>query len=45
MKGSFKLMAACSLTLAVASCKSLPADMLEGEWQKDVFMVLMAVTV
>ena len=25
-------MAACSLTLAVASCKSLPADMLEGEW-------------
>lgn len=32
MKGSLKLVAACSLTLAVASCKSLPADVLEGEW-------------
>lgn len=32
MKGSLKLVAACSLTLAVVSCKSLPADMLAGEW-------------
>lgn len=32
MKGSLKLVAACSLTLAVASCKSLSADMLAGEW-------------
>lgn len=32
MKGSLKLMTVCSLTLAVVSCKSLPADMLEGEW-------------
>lgn len=32
MKGSLKLVAACSLTMAVASCKSLPADMLDGEW-------------
>lgn len=32
MKGSLKIMAACALTAAVASCKSLPAEMLEGEW-------------